>query len=284
MNMPDFNFRKGNPREKNATESKCRYSKLIVAILIVRSSLLWYPLCRFFHHLAFVHQSCSPLHSFFAKTNWGKMEANIVSIHSEDLLKTFMVEIQGPFCPTTARQSVVNSRAKLHDISEISSLFHGNHRRPPKLFYAVAPDDWRSYPIHISRKALILYSFLGLIEGMYWFHTTFLRTIDLYHLQRNNRNARNLLPEIILGHFVSPYWNFLSIFAGANLVQSVFTGFWSARTAVAVSVQETAGHTPTFRELRYGGFEVPVRLRCLDVPTLQRCSPFSPLSFFYVYG
>ena len=63
-----------------------------------------------------------------------KMEANIVSIHSEDLLKTFMVEMQGPFCPTTARQSVVNSRAKLHDISEISSLFHGNHQRPPKLF------------------------------------------------------------------------------------------------------------------------------------------------------
>ena len=84
MNMPDFNFRKGNPREKNATEGKCRYSKLIAAI---------------------------------------------------------MVEMQGPFCPTTARQSVVNSRAKLHDISEISSLFCGNHRRPPKLFYAVAPDD-----------------------------------------------------------------------------------------------------------------------------------------------
>ena len=63
-------------------------------------------------------------------------------------------------------------------------------------------------------------------------------------------------------------------------MQSVFTGFWSARTAVAVSVQETAGHTPTFRELRYGGFEAPVRLRCLDVPTLQRSSPFSPLSFF----
>ena len=56
-------------------------------------------------------------------------------------------------------------------------------------------------------------------------------------------------------------------------------GLLPARTAVAVSVQETVGHALTFRGLRYGGFEAPV-FRCLDVTTLQRCSPFSPLSFF----
>lgn len=34
-----------------------------------------------------------------------------------------------------------------------------------------------------------------------------------------------VLIGVILGHFVSPYWNFLPIFVGANLVQSAFTGF-----------------------------------------------------------
>ncbi len=34
-----------------------------------------------------------------------------------------------------------------------------------------------------------------------------------------------VLTGVILSHFVSPYWNFLPIFVGANLVQSVFTGF-----------------------------------------------------------
>ena len=127
------------------------------------------------------------------------MEANIVSIHSEDLLKTFMVEMQGPFCPTTARQSVVNSRAKLHDISEISSLFHGNHRRPPKLFTQLLRMIDALIPLTSLAKCWFSIGLFGLIEGMYWLYTTFLRTIDLYHLQRNNRNARNLLPEIILG-------------------------------------------------------------------------------------
>ena len=284
MNVPDFNFRKGNPREKNATEGKCRYSKLIVAILIVRSSLLWCPLCCFFHYLAFVHQSCSPLHSFFAKTNWRKMEANIVSIHSEDLLKTFMVEMQGPFCPTTARQSVVNSRAKLHDISEISSLFHGNHRRPPKLFPQLLRMIDALIPPTSLAKCWFSIGLFGLIEGMYWFHTTFLWTIDLYHLQRNNRNARNLLPEIILGHFVSPYWNFLSIFAGANLVQSVFTGFCPLELLLQCLCKKRQG-IPRRSE---GYAMAASRLRCdsdvLMFPRFSVALPSLLFHFFYVYG
>jgi len=31
--------------------------------------------------------------------------------------------------------------------------------------------------------------------------------------------------SLLLGHFVSPYWFWLTAFVGANLLQSTFTGF-----------------------------------------------------------
>ena len=34
-----------------------------------------------------------------------------------------------------------------------------------------------------------------------------------------------VLVSLLLGHFVSPYWYWLTAFAGANLLQSSFTGF-----------------------------------------------------------
>lgn len=63
-------------------------------------------------------------------------------------------------------------------------------------------------------------------------------------------------------------------------MQSVFTGFWSARTAVAVSVQDAAGHTPTFRGLRYGGFEAPVRSEVLMFPRFSVALPSLLFHFF----
>jgi hypothetical protein len=30
---------------------------------------------------------------------------------------------------------------------------------------------------------------------------------------------------VILGHYVHPYWLFFTVFVGANLFQSAFTGF-----------------------------------------------------------
>ena len=34
-----------------------------------------------------------------------------------------------------------------------------------------------------------------------------------------------VLVSLLLGHFASPYWLWLTAFAGANLLQSSFTGF-----------------------------------------------------------
>ncbi|WP_350016411.1 DUF2892 domain-containing protein [Rhodanobacter sp. IGA1.0] len=34
-----------------------------------------------------------------------------------------------------------------------------------------------------------------------------------------------ILLSVALGHFVSPWWLLLSVFVGANLLQSAFTGF-----------------------------------------------------------
>lgn len=34
-----------------------------------------------------------------------------------------------------------------------------------------------------------------------------------------------ILLSVALAHFVSPYWLLLTIFVGANLLQSAFTGF-----------------------------------------------------------
>ena len=34
-----------------------------------------------------------------------------------------------------------------------------------------------------------------------------------------------ILLSLLLGHFVSPYWYWLTAFVGANLLQSAFTGF-----------------------------------------------------------
>lgn len=37
-----------------------------------------------------------------------------------------------------------------------------------------------------------------------------------------------ILVSLALGHFVSPYWLFLTAFVGLNLLQSAFTGFCPA--------------------------------------------------------
>jgi hypothetical protein len=37
-----------------------------------------------------------------------------------------------------------------------------------------------------------------------------------------------VLVSVTLGHYVSPWWLLLAVFVGANLVQSVFTGFCPA--------------------------------------------------------
>jgi hypothetical protein len=37
-----------------------------------------------------------------------------------------------------------------------------------------------------------------------------------------------VLLSVALGHFVSPYWYWLTVFVGANLLQSAFTGFCPA--------------------------------------------------------
>jgi len=37
-----------------------------------------------------------------------------------------------------------------------------------------------------------------------------------------------VLVSVALGHFVSPYWYWLTVFVGANLLQSAFTGFCPA--------------------------------------------------------
>jgi hypothetical protein len=34
-----------------------------------------------------------------------------------------------------------------------------------------------------------------------------------------------ILVSLLLGHFASPYWYWLTAFVGANLLQSSFTGF-----------------------------------------------------------
>ena len=34
-----------------------------------------------------------------------------------------------------------------------------------------------------------------------------------------------ILVSLLLGHYVSPYWLWLTAFVGANLLQSAFTGF-----------------------------------------------------------
>ena len=34
-----------------------------------------------------------------------------------------------------------------------------------------------------------------------------------------------VLASLLLGHFVSPHWYWLTAFVGANLLQSAFTGF-----------------------------------------------------------
>jgi hypothetical protein len=39
-----------------------------------------------------------------------------------------------------------------------------------------------------------------------------------------------VLVSITLGHFASQWWLLLAVFVGANLVQSVFTGFCLAET------------------------------------------------------
>lgn len=40
-----------------------------------------------------------------------------------------------------------------------------------------------------------------------------------------------VLLGLVLGHFVSPWWNLLSAFAGANMIQAAFTGFCPAAMA-----------------------------------------------------
>jgi hypothetical protein len=37
-----------------------------------------------------------------------------------------------------------------------------------------------------------------------------------------------VLASVALGYFVSPYWYWLTVFVGANLLQSAFTGFCPA--------------------------------------------------------
>ncbi len=37
-----------------------------------------------------------------------------------------------------------------------------------------------------------------------------------------------VLLSVALGYFVSPYWYWLTVFVGANLLQSAFTGFCPA--------------------------------------------------------
>lgn len=37
-----------------------------------------------------------------------------------------------------------------------------------------------------------------------------------------------MLVSLGLGHWVSPYWLFLGVFVGVNLIQSAFTGFCPA--------------------------------------------------------
>lgn len=37
-----------------------------------------------------------------------------------------------------------------------------------------------------------------------------------------------VLFSVALGYFVSPYWYWLTVFVGANLIQSSFTGFCPA--------------------------------------------------------
>ena len=37
--------------------------------------------------------------------------------------------------------------------------------------------------------------------------------------------GRVILLSVALAHFVSPYWLWLTVFVGANLFQSAFTGF-----------------------------------------------------------
>jgi hypothetical protein len=37
-----------------------------------------------------------------------------------------------------------------------------------------------------------------------------------------------VLLSVALGYFVSPYWYWLTVFVGANLMQSAFTGFCPA--------------------------------------------------------
>jgi hypothetical protein len=37
-----------------------------------------------------------------------------------------------------------------------------------------------------------------------------------------------VLLSVVLGYYVSPYWYWLTVFVGANLIQSSFTGFCPA--------------------------------------------------------
>lgn len=37
-----------------------------------------------------------------------------------------------------------------------------------------------------------------------------------------------VLGSLALGHWVHPYWHFLTAFAGINMIQSAFTGFCPA--------------------------------------------------------
>jgi hypothetical protein len=41
-----------------------------------------------------------------------------------------------------------------------------------------------------------------------------------------------ILISLALAHWVSPYWLFLTLFVGVNLLQSAFTGFCPAATIV----------------------------------------------------
>ncbi len=40
-----------------------------------------------------------------------------------------------------------------------------------------------------------------------------------------------VLVSLALGHWVHPYWHFLTAFAGFNMIQSSFTGFCPAAAA-----------------------------------------------------
>ena len=40
-----------------------------------------------------------------------------------------------------------------------------------------------------------------------------------------------ILLSLALGHWVHPYWHFLTAFAGFNMIQSAFTGFCPAASA-----------------------------------------------------